>query len=182
MPETSRDMTHIMSVITNWQSKAQELADETRHDPDGAVHTAVVVAYQRVLDLLGSADNSDSVKLDRHEREARAFAGFVETQGHSLAEILGRRGPEDLVLTRDRFSPETLAELAMIAFPDDDEPDTGSVTSATVKTWTYSQVNPGGADVTHGFTFTGTDDEWAEHLVDLTYQGIEPFNAKITAP
>lgn len=50
------------------------------------------------------------------------------------------------------------------------------------KTWTYSQVNRGGADITHGFTFTGTDAEWTEHLADLTHQGIEPYNAKITAP
>jgi hypothetical protein len=57
------------------------------------------------------------------------------------------------------------------------EPATGSV-----KTWTYSRVNPGGADIAHGLTFTGTDDEWAEHLADLPYQGIEPYNAKITAP
>jgi hypothetical protein len=62
--------------------------------------------------------------------------------------------------------------------------DVATPTAATgsIKTWTYSQVNPGGADVTHGLTFTGTDDEWAEHLADLTYQGIEPYNAKITAP
>jgi hypothetical protein len=50
------------------------------------------------------------------------------------------------------------------------------------KTWTYSQVNAGGADVSHEHMFTGTDAEWAEHLAELTHQGIEPYNAKITAP
>lgn len=45
-------------------------------------------------------------------------------------------------------------------------------------TWTYSQVNPGGADVSHGHTFTGTNAEWAEHLASRIQQGIEVYDAK----
>lgn len=47
-----------------------------------------------------------------------------------------------------------------------------------VKTWSYSQINLGGADVTHGLTFTGTDAEWAEHLASRIQQGIEVYDAK----
>lgn len=47
-----------------------------------------------------------------------------------------------------------------------------------IKTWTYSQVNPGGADISHEHTFTGTDAEWNEHLVRKATQGCEVFNAK----
>jgi hypothetical protein len=46
------------------------------------------------------------------------------------------------------------------------------------RTFTYSQINPGGADVTHGLTFIGTDTEWSEHLAQLTHQGIEVYNAR----
>jgi hypothetical protein len=44
-----------------------------------------------------------------------------------------------------------------------------------VQTWTYSQVN--GTDITHDLTFTGTDEQWAEHLNALTHAGIEIYNA-----
>lgn len=127
MPET------IIDLPNGWSLRS-EAGDNVRLvRPDGSEHVywdqnewhedpvGVMAAIFGAATTL-PADNTDSVKLDRHEREARAFAAFVDAQGHSLAEILGREGPEDLVLTRDRFSPETLAELAIIAFPDDDDP------------------------------------------------------------
>jgi hypothetical protein len=50
-------------------------------------------------------------------------------------------------------------------------------TYRAVRTWTYSQINRGGADVTNNLTFTGTDAEWAEHLAEKVHEGAEVHNA-----
>lgn len=103
------------------------------------------------------ADNPDSVKLWRISPEANG--SFSVYSGDLLVSEWGTRAE---------------AEEAISLY--------AKSTTSPVKTWSYSQVNQGGADVTHGLTFKGTDAEWTEHLADLTYQGIEPYNAKITGP
>jgi hypothetical protein len=128
------------------------------------------------------ADNPDSVKLaptllkgDAVIIDGRTYT--LDSIGTRRAEL--RRSDEpatgSVKLTLDEVIDEATATGLLT-----DEPD--SFKSPGVKTWTYSQVKQGGAEVTHGSTFEGTYDEWVEHVTGLIQQGIEPYNARLTAP
>jgi hypothetical protein len=125
--------------------------------------------------LFRSADNPDSVKSNASDATKAAFLLAADAMNRFglLAHADPGVKPELAAKINNWRQDLSSCDWPILGYDTSDPPATGSV-----KTWTYSQVNPGGADVTHGLTFTGTDDEWAEHLAGLTYQGIEPYNAK----
>jgi hypothetical protein len=143
---------------------------EPRDDAAGAVMRE---AARRIETM--PADNPDSVKSNASDATKAAFLLAADAMNRFglLAHADPGVKPELAAKINNWQQDLSSCDWPILGYDTSDPPATGSV-----KTWTYSQVNPGGADVTHGLTFTGTDDEWAEHLAGLTYQGIEPYNAK----
>lgn len=107
----ARDMSHIVSVITNLQSKAQKLADERRHDPEGPVHTAVVLAYQRVLDLLTPAPPTPEVaeEIKRVLDEIDAADANPKERALVVGTTLWFKAGDDEVRAKD-LSPDELTD------------------------------------------------------------------------
>lgn len=142
-----------------------------------------------ICDILAPADNTDSVKLPE--------AGTSNGPASDATVWLRNRIREHLASVWDDvpsgvgtaithlFTAPTARAVLRRWLTEDDTPEPDPVLvelferpSRITRRITYSQVNQGGADVTHDLTFEGTDVEWAEHQAVLTHEGIEVFNAK----
>lgn len=127
------------------------------------------------LDLLkaaANADNPDSVKPQGGEPGRRRVPGY------GWHDTINRIETSLMMMDRDDRNDAIEALRSRFEELYDRAEDTPEPDPAPTLTWTYSQVNVGESDVTHGLTFTGTDAEWADHLAGRIQQGIEVFNAK----